>query len=773
MSPAADVSRSLEPAERILLLGAMLVAVAAPLAIGGALPVTQVVLSAAALALLVAYVLVRGTRGLRPLPFAAAAGVALAFTALQIVPLPAPLVALLSPHAYELRLDAASAARWMPLSVDVPSTLLACARGTGCLALLLVVGGIVGSRRSATRMLTVIAATSVALALVALAQRLAGTTAILGFYRPRSMPGFGVFGTFVDVNHAASILALGALVAAGLAAAASGRARIVLIAFAVVSTAALLFTASRGALLGFAIGGFLLTAALMARSVGVMRGLVGAGVLLLVGVAVTLWTSEGLRQRFSEQPQQLADNQKTRGWRDGLSMAAEYPWTGVGRGAFEAPATKYRRRDEGIRLVYPENIIVQMVSEWGFPMTLVLIGMVLTTAVRLAPAVARGAPPLAGAACGVVAVIVHELTDFGTELPGVAFPTIVVLAIVAGRISAERRRSTRRSHRVPLRASLPGAAVAALTIVGAAWASGHTLDEDFTRLHASIQSRGVDQRELQVAIERHPADDYFELLAAQEALKAARPDAAMHHINHALRLHPGNWQAHRMAAVLLMSLKRPAQAALEYRLALDTGMGFDPGELYRNLGHHVVDAVPQTPAMLLELARAIGNAEEADAIAQRAVEVADSRSRALLDRAELALASKAPVVSGRAARALLAEADSVEAFAVAARGLAQAGAQAESNAAISAGMKQFPRDGSLYLVGAELRLASGDLAGAYAMLVDAGKQTLSLAERQRVEDLVAEWADRTGDREIATMARARSRLIGRQIRDITQPGKAN
>src|SRR6185312_16550695 len=125
----------------------------------------------------------------------------------------------------------------------------------GCLSLLLLVGGLVGSRRSVMRILTIIAIASVALAAVGLLQRLAGSTKILGFYRPRSMPGFGVFGTFVDVNHAASVLVLGALVAAGLAADATGRSRLLFVGLATASTGALLFTASRGALLGFAIGG--------------------------------------------------------------------------------------------------------------------------------------------------------------------------------------------------------------------------------------------------------------------------------------------------------------------------------------------------------------------------------------------------------------------------------------------------------------------------------------------------------------------------------------
>ena len=46
-------------------------------------------------------------------------------------------------------------------------------------------------------------------------------------------------------------------------------------------------------------------------------------VLMLVGVAATLWTSEALRNRFSKQPDELAHNQKTRGWAAGIRMAAD------------------------------------------------------------------------------------------------------------------------------------------------------------------------------------------------------------------------------------------------------------------------------------------------------------------------------------------------------------------------------------------------------------------------------------------------------------------
>jgi hypothetical protein len=71
-------------------------ALAAPMAIGGAHPTTQVVLSLAALLLVIAYLRV-GDRGLMAVPLTWASLIAVGYTALQLVPLPAFLVGVLSP----------------------------------------------------------------------------------------------------------------------------------------------------------------------------------------------------------------------------------------------------------------------------------------------------------------------------------------------------------------------------------------------------------------------------------------------------------------------------------------------------------------------------------------------------------------------------------------------------------------------------------------------------------------------------------------------------
>jgi hypothetical protein len=59
------------------------------------------------------------------------------------------------------------------------------------------------------------------------------------------------------------------------------------------------------------------------------------------------------------------------------------------------------------------------------------------------------------------------------------------------------------------------------------------------------------------------------------------------------------------------------------------------------------------------------------------------------------------------------------------------------------------------------------------MLGRAAKSELTLVDRQRAEELSARVAERSGDVEGAILARARSRLIARQLRDMTVSGNGN
>jgi tetratricopeptide (TPR) repeat protein len=782
-----DASRSPSPPHQwdpALAVAVAVLTTAAPLAIGSVHPWTQLALSAAALGVTAAYVARRGRHGVRVVPFARLLALAAALTAAQLMPLPAPLVHLLSPRAYELR-RAVSDAAWMPLTVDVPATALALERALACLGLLLVTGGVVRSRRITRRLLWLFAVGGAAFALFAFVQRAVGAEAIYGLYRPRSTPGFGFFGSFVDVNHAASIFALTALVAAGLAVELRGARRFLVLACALVTTAALLFSRSRGGIVGFAAGGLLLAAVLLGRAFGRARGVASSAVMLLVAVSVALWAGEGLRARFvPATTSQLWSNQKTRGWIDGIKLAGGYALTGVGRGAFEAPLRAYRDRNEGVRLVYPENFVVQYAAEWGVVATAALLVLGLWSTRRVVTRAHELTPALMGAGSGVLAVAVHELMDFGTEMPGVAFPTVVALGLVAGRVAARDRQCPR----VAPQRSLPVLGAWAASGLLALWAAPRTLDADDLALATATHRAATHvapgtaitppdpalEAALAAAMVRHPADDYLELLAARDAIARHDP-RAMKHLNRALELHPANWQAHQLAARLLASVGHPAQAAIEYRLAIENGLSPDYVELLRVLGRFVLDAVPQDPARLVELARSlanIGRADEAQSACQRAADLAPKRETVLAACVNVALALDSPPLLAPTAKALADEAGDAESFTLAARALMRVGQPAASAALIARGIQRHPGDGNLVLVGARLRIDAGDLAGARALLSRSGERGYSLVERLKIEGLLAETAERAGDSEAAVLARARARLLEMRLRE-TSYGMGN
>jgi hypothetical protein len=702
-------------------------------------------------------------------PLTWASLIAVGYTALQLVPLPAFLVGVLSPAAYELRHETGGG--WlMPLTVDVPATWLALARGFACFGLLLLVGTHGRSHRRSRTILLALSGVGTVLAAITLVQRAVGAHAILGFYVPHNMPGGGFFGTFVSGNHAASVLALSSLVSAGLALDAKEGKRFLFLTCAVLSGAVVFYTASRAGAFGFGVGALLLASVALVRRLGWATGLLTALALMAVASGATLWLADGLRSRLLPTAGEgLAENQKLRGWRDAASMAASYRWTGVGRGAFEAPAAAYRQDDEGVRLVYPENLIVESATEWGIPITLLLLGLVALPLWGVARGLSGRELGVIGAAGGVVAVLVHEMADFGLELPGVAFPTVIALGVVIGRVERKQdRRATEPRAPLPTRWVVAGLAAWSVALVGAAWAAPRALPADVERVAVAYRGKSAELPSLLTeAVARHPADDHLELLAAEDALSRRDKDA-MRHLNRALRLHPANWQAHDLAAHTLLGLGRRTQAALELRLAIERGMPVSWDELWRALGDKIVDGVPQRPDDLMKLAHGLVQRHrpvEADEASRRAVAAANPPAPFQLERVQVAMESNDSKFLIASAQALLDTQPDEEAGAVALRALAQSGDAKATDAALELLTKLHPESSLLTLLGAQLRVDRGDLNGARELLKHTGDGSYSLSDRLRAEELLAKIADQQGDVDAAMMARARARLLGHKLND--------
>ncbi|MEQ1735942.1 MAG: hypothetical protein ABL886_06025, partial [Rhodoglobus sp.] len=98
------------------------------------------------------------------------------------------------------------------------------------------------------------------------------------------------------------------------------------------------------------------------------------------------------------------------------------------------------------------------------------------------------------------------------------------------------------------------------------------------------------------ALQRHPLDY---VSAATIASASTSPPERIAFLNHALRLHPTHSGLHRAVARWLVATKRPTQAALEYRIALEGAL--DPDALVTEIlaklpTAEAIDAMPRSAA---------------------------------------------------------------------------------------------------------------------------------------------------------------------------------
>jgi Tfp pilus assembly protein PilF len=534
-----------------------------------------------------------------------------------------------------------------------------------------------------------------------------------------------------------------------------------------------LSTGSRAGILALGLGGCLFAGLVLARRFGPTRGiLLALGLLIGLG-GFTFYAAQGVRARISNTASDRMSDQKIRGWRDTLGMVKAYPLVGVGRGAFEAPASAFRADDEGVRLAFPENILLQLLSEWGIPFTLALLLAVALSARGVARVVPRLDPASQAAACGVVAVLLHEAADFGLELPGVAFPTIAALGLVVAR--AEQYGEHRRDYGRRLRArwTAPVMAVWGLSLAAAGWALPHTLLADGVRMREQVAKKDpAVLEELGPAIRRHPADYYLELLAGNAAVAANR-ESAGRHLNRAQRLNPGDPAAHLVTARWLSRNNRRSQAALEFRLAYQAGATVFFDELWPAVGpKHLGNAVPQTDNYLLEASAYLlrkGYPAEAREVSARAVSSGGKAEPSFLRRLTIAMESRSRDFIVEAARDLLAVANEPASFAAAARGFTQLGQSAAADAAIDQGLTTNPHDTTLVLAGARQRMDRGDLTGAAGFLQRRDEDNLTISDRIQFDEVGASLADKRGDTVTAAALRAHARSLNRVMIGNAQP----
>jgi tetratricopeptide (TPR) repeat protein len=718
------------------------IAVVAPgLALGAVHPQALAALTGLAAALLIALAFGAGDDEHRiDFDFVTALLVGLAaFTALQLVPLPAGLVAIVSPNAHEIRSRALVALgrggpALMPLTLDASLTASELAKLLVYLAVYL--GARLVSRRRGPEFVYGLAVFAAgAAAAVFLAHKILLLDKVYGFYEPLHLgPGAAsASAPLLNPNHLSALLGMGAAVAIGQALSIRERSqRVAHVCVAALIGGAVFLTLSRGGMAAFVAGQIIFVALrALARATGKRGGAEhGAGMAWLpLGLAISLGLALFAAQDAILGELANRDASKLDVVREALPLAASFPATGVGRGAFWVGFSLVSDWSARATYTHAENAVVQLVADWGILVGgIALVGFAVVVSRRLLrpPERARNAAAVAA----LTAFGIHNLVDFNSEIPGVA---VVAVALLGALLGAEGSRSEIGARRAAAgRLAMPGWAVLGLATAALAASLGVAvyvaraeLDSEERGLRAALgrgDAGAFAPAAMAPILERHPAAWYPPFLAGV-ARYNARKESPLPLLGRALELNPAAAPAHFYVGRALLRTGRVDQALLELRLA----SRFDPA-LAAPAARILVRAIPAFDRLR---GIAITDADRRTLWPELAGAFAADGNDAEAERADLALIAMRPPERRSVARhamRLLGRKAFDEASALVGRldgpddGSVRAGLEAEialaaglpkrAVAALEKATAAHPGDAGLLGSLARARQAAGDLPGA-------------------------------------------------------------
>jgi hypothetical protein len=523
-------------------------------------------------------------------------------TALQCVPLPRAVLAVVSPHAADIwrrafKPLAEDGPRFVSATLDPSATRTEVLRGAAYILAFLAAWG-AGRNVEALLQRALITMSSVVVAIAAIHYAF-DVHSVYGLYSPRT--GVSTISPFLNGNHLCAYGNIGLVLAySSLLSSRPLFPKPILFTVVAACAATDIFFASRGAVAAMGVG--VLLATLMSfrerhhdiARVAIPVTVALAGVLMLVLALFPASTKDLADTDLSKLA--ITKSVLTR-------MAPVYFAVGTGRGAFESTFPEFRSGTGFLVWTHPENIVAEWVSGWGVPIAVVAF-VALAWSLRPRWVVGRRA---SGAWVAVVVTVLHNLVDFSLEIPAVALAIVVCMAVIArgtGSGSKTAGVALARLLAVPrLVVVVSGAlALGALTL---SLSAGPDLLTDRELVEHALRVDSADVPVLVAnAIRRHPAEPYFPY-AAGIAASRKKGENVLPWIEQTLERAPVYPPAH---LVLARKFRRRAapQARLEYRLYAEQngGQPVDATELLP-LVNGYDDALEATPsgkqgALLLE-----------------------------------------------------------------------------------------------------------------------------------------------------------------------------
>jgi hypothetical protein len=383
--------------------------------------------------------------------------------AMQLVPLPSSMLRILDPHAVPLRsgmwllpsTDIANAA--LPISI-VPRDTASALGVFGASVLLFWACRRICEGGGAGQLVRAIAWIGLVASVAAIVQRSRNQELLYGIWRPLDA-GARPYGPFVNRNHFATWILMASPLVFGYLLARTpsrrpqpmvqrlvsalkqlGSMRVWLVTAVCVMTLALLISTSRSGLIGLFAA--LTVSALLSsntREPRVLRWTFFQGALL---VLVALWFAnfDQLAARFDET---LLDRGAGRGraaiWADTQRVIRDFGATGTGAGTFGTAIAVYQTAEPGYSIGQAHNHFLQLAAEGGALLSLPAALTAGAFLVLLTSRLREGSDRYlrAGAAAGMIGVLVQSLWETGLRMPANAM-LFALLAAIATHAPARR-----------------------------------------------------------------------------------------------------------------------------------------------------------------------------------------------------------------------------------------------------------------------------------------------------------------------------------------------
>jgi tetratricopeptide (TPR) repeat protein len=459
---------------------------------------------------------------------------------------------------------------WWPLSLDPPATRVYVGRAAVALVIFLVAYHLASGQTRRHLLARVVACAGLAAVVIGIGHRIFAVSKVYGLFNTSARAL--ITGPFVNVNHTAELLELATFVCLALSfQRETALNRIGWLVGTFLCAGGALATLSRGSVVAMVIG-LVVFASLRyfapdASGVRHRRAsLAWAGLVLAVIVfgAAVLGASQ-LVDRFKTDT--VGTDVRFHLWRDSLRVFVAHPF-GIGRGAFDRVFPIYRefRMPFAVRFAFVENQPLQLLIDCGWFFFLLLAGAVVVLVGWRTIRHGRRDKTEAALLAGLIAVLAHNLLDFGLETLGVLIPFTAIVGTLLGRLKAPEppARITRARWGI-------AATAAACAVLGAA-ATAHRSNDDFDAMLKHVQSSDARRALLARAEQTHPLDYLYALGQARLLpLKGdpGVPSPRFQELNRALRLCPRCETAHVEVARNLWKLGLRRQALLEWRTAVD------------------------------------------------------------------------------------------------------------------------------------------------------------------------------------------------------------